>query len=495
MTELIPFALQEAPALIETVFPAQKVSYEAQTERKAVQSQTLTGLGSYWKGRKPLILVRAIVLGSLLPQTSDAEIDLEIFEKLMAFDDEGLARRAVVQGALKPKEIAALIELSDPWHYFKASLRHSGLTGGEIRDWTFPIDADDEDIHITWRRGISDDEKIEVYRKVIASFGNYEAKAGICKRPEEIDQKWLFAPIWKQINSHYSHLGVKAFDHAELVRQLGILRYGHRPRAGDTFSGGGSIPFEAARVGCDVYASDLNPVACMLTWGALNIVGASEENRKTISKRQWELAESVDKEIAELGIEHDEYGNRAKAYLYCLEVKCPETGWKVPLCPSWVVSKSRNVIARLKPDYQNKRFEIELEQGASKEAMKEAEKGTAQDGSLVYELDGRTHRTPIKTLRGDYRDTEGGSKNRLRQWRVEDFVPEVNDIFQERLYAIQWMTRDTLESPRQETFFAAATEEDIVRERAVEDLVRRNLGQWQAEGRVPNMPIEPGYNT
>ena len=495
MTELIPFALQEAPALIETVFPAQKVSYEAQTERKAVQSQTLTGLGSYWKGRKPLILVRAIVLGSLLPQTSDAEIDLEIFEKLMAFDDEGLARRAVVQGALKPKEIAALIELSDPWHYFKASLRHSGLTGGEIRDWTFPIDADDEDIHITWRRGISDDEKIEVYRKVIASFGNYEAKAGICKRPEEIDQKWLFAPIWKQINSHYSHLGVKAFDHAELVRQLGILRYGHRPRAGDTFSGGGSIPFEAARVGCDVYASDLNPVACMLTWGALNIVGASEENRKTISKRQWELAESVDKEIAELGIEHDEYGNRAKAYLYCLEVKCPETGWKVPLCPSWVVSKSRNVIARLKPDYQNKRFEIELEQGASKEAMKEAEKGTAQDGSLVYELDGRTHRTPIKTLRGDYRDTEGGSKNRLRQWRVEDFVPEVNDIFQERLYAIQWMTRDTLESPRQETFFAAATEEDIVRERAVEDLVRRNLGQWQAEGRGPNMPIEPGYNT
>ena len=57
------------PALIEAVFPAQKVSFEAQTERKAVAAQTLTGLGSYWKGRKPLILVRAIVLGSLLPQT------------------------------------------------------------------------------------------------------------------------------------------------------------------------------------------------------------------------------------------------------------------------------------------------------------------------------------------------------------------------------------------------------------------------------------------
>ena len=55
------------------------------------------------------------------------------------------------------------------------------------------------------------------------------------------------------------------------------LRFGQRPKVGDTFCGGGSIPFEAARLGCDVYASDLNPIACMLTWGALNIIGASPE--------------------------------------------------------------------------------------------------------------------------------------------------------------------------------------------------------------------------
>jgi adenine-specific DNA methylase len=50
-----------------------------------------------------------------------------------------------------------------------------------------------------------------------------------------------------------------------LIEQLGMLRYGHRPRVGDSFCGGGSIPFEAARLGCDVYASDLNPIACMFT--------------------------------------------------------------------------------------------------------------------------------------------------------------------------------------------------------------------------------------
>lgn len=62
---LNPLALQNAPALIESVFPAQKMSFEAQRERKAGARQTLTALGSYWKGRKPLILVWAIVLGSL----------------------------------------------------------------------------------------------------------------------------------------------------------------------------------------------------------------------------------------------------------------------------------------------------------------------------------------------------------------------------------------------------------------------------------------------
>ncbi|GIW70823.1 MAG: hypothetical protein KatS3mg102_0365 [Planctomycetota bacterium] len=32
----------------------------------------------------------------------------------------------------------------------------------------------------------------------------------------------------------------------------------------DPFAGGGSIPLEALRVGCEAFASDLNPVACLI---------------------------------------------------------------------------------------------------------------------------------------------------------------------------------------------------------------------------------------
>lgn len=90
-----PLAWRERPSLIERLLPAQKISAEAQKERKAGAGQTLTALGSYWKGRKPLILVKACVLGVLLPATDDAERDLEVFEKLMAIDDEAFLRRGL----------------------------------------------------------------------------------------------------------------------------------------------------------------------------------------------------------------------------------------------------------------------------------------------------------------------------------------------------------------------------------------------------------------
>ena len=468
MTTLTPLILKDAPALIETVFPAQKVSFEAQKERKANLGQTLTGLGSYWKGRKPLILVRAIVLGSLLPPTNDSEADLAIFEKLMAFDDEGLARRALAANAFSAAKLQELVPISDPKRYFSGR---------------------------GWQRSIKDDDKLALYRLALATLPSYEEKAGISKRPEEVDQGWLYAPVWAEVNSHYAHLGLNVQSMAELVEQLGILRYGHRPRIGDSFSGGGSIPFEAARMGCDVYASDLNPVACMLTWGALNIIGSSPERRTEIEVAQELVAKAVDAEITKLGIEHDEHGNRAKSYLYCLETRCPETGWMIPLSPSWVISKGRNVIARLKPNHRNKRFDIEIVTGVSDKEAAAADQGTVQEGDMVYTLDGKTYRTPIKTLRGDYRNVDGGTGNRLRRWEKNDFKPRIDDIFQERLFAIHWITKATLNKSRQETWFAAPSDADWERERLVETLVAENLSRWQSEGLVPDMTIEPGDKT
>ena len=79
-------------SFIEVQFPVSKLSKESYDERKAVQTQTLTGLGKWW-GRKPLALVRAIILGLLLPATDDPEGDRRTFLALMTMDDDGMLRR------------------------------------------------------------------------------------------------------------------------------------------------------------------------------------------------------------------------------------------------------------------------------------------------------------------------------------------------------------------------------------------------------------------
>ena len=384
--------------------------------------------------------------------------------------------------------VASCLTLDNIADYFVLSRKE-----GDIPE-TAPISFSDyPGLKARWKPKLSEAEKNKLKQQVLLSM-SYVEKLTLSKRPEEIEGE-LYGDIWPAVNAH---LNTQAHNHAELVEQLGVMRFGHRPKVADTFCGGGSIPFEAARLGCDVYASDLNPIACMLTWGALNIIGADEATREEITAAQRQVAEAVDDEITALGIEHDAQGNRAKAYLYCLETHCPETGWRVPMAPSWVISKTHNVCAKLVPNSQAKCFDIEIVRGASADEMKAAGKGTVQAGYLEYTLDGELHRTAIKTLRGDYKKSSGGTGNRLRLWEKSDFTPRPDDIFLERLYCIQWTCSEydaSKDKTISRTEFRSVTAADLKREVQVAAIVEAQLADWQAQGWVPDMVIEPGYNT
>ena len=327
-TAVVPFSLRDAPSLIEKAWPTAKISAETQKERNAGSGQTLTGLGSYWKGRKPLILTRACVLAALMPATEDLERDVEIFEKLMGMADETFGRR-FVEG---PATFSRLF----PDH------------ANQVIDYSGRA--------MRWRDDLSDRERQKRIAKAFLELP-YAGRLSKVKRPEEIPERDLLDGVWDEVNTH---LRTSAKTINALVEQLGIMRFGRRPKLADTFSGSGQIPFEAARMGCDVYASDLNPVACMLTWGSFNIVGANKKEQDRIKEEQKAIASAVDAEIISMGVEHDAVGNRAKVFLYCLETRCPRTGWMVPLSPSWIISTKRNVIGRLVPDYANKRYDIDI---------------------------------------------------------------------------------------------------------------------------------------
>ena len=478
-------ALTDAPALIERLFPVQKLSAEAYKEQMAGNGKTLTALGSYWKGRKPLILAKACILGCLLPATDEPKRDLEIFEMLMGMDDLSFAARA--KRRRKPKEIIAKLSLARIEDYFQVVPQGVVPKSAPV-DWSNP--AYDK-VKVTWRPDLTERDRRRLEVQML-SAAPYRERVAESRRPEEVPN--VHDHIWEEVNAH---LGTDAYCFPELVQQLGMMRFGHRPTVTDAFCGSGQIPFEALRLGCDVYASDLNPVSCMLTWGAFHIVGGSLEEREKLKRDQKFLMEKVQTDIDCLGIETDSRDWRAKVFLYCVEVRCPQTGWRVPLLPSRVVSKDYRVIAELVPDPDHKCYDIVIRSDVSKADLREAENGTVGrekrygEAFLVHKVDGKRYKTKISTLRGDVQQPDGSVANRLRHWEGGDLVPRPGDLLQERLYCIQWM-RPKPGTRQFEYDFRAVTEADLERERVVESYVAKHLLEWQANGWVPDMRIEVG---
>lgn len=489
---VVALSLKDAPALIESLLPVQKLSIDVYKERMAGPGQTLTALGSYWKGRKPLVLNRACILASLIPATDNPVKDLEVFELLMGMDDVSISKRL---GLPKPEEIVRGVAIDDIREFFVIEPEEHAqhvptMAPVDLRLIPYFIESNIRAPKLRWHSDVSETQKHELAAR-LSDSQSYRELADEAKRAEEISD--ISSHIWNTVNVH---LGTRARSMAELVEQLGVMRFGHRPTVADTFSGSGQIPFAAAQLGCDAYASDLNPMSCMLTWGAFNLVGASPEEHSVIELEQKELVQRVKAEADSLGIELDGNGWRGKAYLYCLEVKSPSSGWNVPILPSLIVSKTRKVIAQLVPDEAGKRYDIKLIVGATAAQISAAAQGTYRNGNVVHVIGGVEYIDSISSIRGDYNELVAGrriNKNRLRLWEKNDIQPREDDVFQERLYAIQWVKDDGSTRPAIE--FRAVTEADLAREAKVSEFLGEKLREWQHNGYLPNTVIEKGVET
>lgn len=442
-------------SFIETQFPVSKISKESYKERKANLGQTLTGLGKWW-GRKPLILVRATILGLLMPSSENPQKDQEIFLKILTMDEVGFKLRRYKNPSTK--EVYEQLTPNEQKKYF---VEKNGK--------------------VAFKDSLSRDDQSDI-KDVVFRRMSYDDRLKYCKRPEEITL--TNSESWQEINDH---LDTTANNLQELIQQLGEKQFGHTAKVGDCFAGGGSVPFEAARIGCDAFGSDLNPIAGLLTWASLNIAGASDEEIEKLREFQEKVYKQVDKQITDWGIEHNEDGDRANAYLYCVETTCPECNWKVPLAPSWIIGKGTKTIALLKENPDNKSIDIEIKSGVSKEELKAANNGTINGGNLVCP---HCHKeTPITVLRGDKRSKENGTEHGLRLWQKDEFIPREDDVFQERLYCVRY------EKSSGDRYYVTPTDKDLKREQKVIDILSKNFDEWQKQGYIPSDRIKSGYNT
>src|SRR6516164_6640125 len=137
-----------------------------------------------------------------------------------------------------------------------------------------------------------------------------------------------------------------ASDRAYLDAARQLVKAAHPeepPLVVDPFAGGGSIPLEALRLGCDAFASDLNPVACLILKVMLEDIPRqglelAEELRRVGAK----VKEAAEKVLAQF-YPPDPDGSWPIAYLWARTVRCeqPDCGAEIPLMRSfWLCKKA-----------------------------------------------------------------------------------------------------------------------------------------------------------
>ncbi len=109
----------------------------------------------------------------------------------------------------------------------------------------------------------------------------------------------------------------------------------------DAFAGGGSIPFEAARYGLNVLASDLNPVAVVTMKAAMEYpLKFGPDLQQDIDKWVKWVGDEAERRLAEFFPSLP--GETVQTYFWAHTVVCPSCESVVPLSPNWWLSKTSN---------------------------------------------------------------------------------------------------------------------------------------------------------
>lgn len=158
----------------------------------------------------------------------------------------------------------------------------------------------------------------------------------------------------------------------------------------DPFAGGGSIPFEAARIGCDTIANELNPVASAILQGTVVLPARlGTPFAEVIEKygRRW--ASRVEKRL------HPYFplvgSETVAAYIWAHTVPCPTTGRPTPLAPDYWLARGaagRDVAVRLDVDAKAGTVSTAIVEG--KDAVKFGTRSTYKRGAAESIWTGET---------------------------------------------------------------------------------------------------------
>ena len=158
-----------------------------------------------------------------------------------------------------------------------------------------------------------------------------------------------------------------AFDSGVIEKaRKEILDYndGRPPKILDPFSGGGSIPFEALRLGCETYASDYNPVATLILKCTMEypqrygtndekadagLTSQAEDNKLVHDVKAWgdSIFSRAQKEL-EAFYPNEKDGSTTVGYIWARTIPCqnPACGSQIPLMRQfWLANKNERKVS------------------------------------------------------------------------------------------------------------------------------------------------------
>jgi len=232
----------------------------------------------------------------------------------------------------------------------------------------------------------------------------------------------------------------------EKARQLIREAFGGRaPRVLDPFAGGGAIPLEALRLGCETYALDYNPVAVLLNKAVLEyphkfgqpdsvsnvpLPPRSKEHSQSNLELLEVSAERADNpllqavsawgawvlEEARKELEpfypNDSDGSIPVGYIWARTLPCqnPACGAEIPLMrQTWLAKKDKRKIAlKLIPDHKARRVEVEIVGADGRSIDFDPDEGTVSRAHVRCPLCGGT--IDDKTTRRLFREGKSGQR-------------------------------------------------------------------------------------
>ena len=360
--------------LIEAGFPSHQVGAETQRERGASSALPPLYFLHVWWARRPLIPSRAAILGSLLP----ADTDTDWFLRQLGIEKV----QAMVGGV--------------PWVLDDKMIKllEVGPDGRERLEVSPAV------LRALAREERSRGEQRRLIESFIADNSPMERETAIQRwadmsqplsgpMPELNDMLEVYRisgdPAWfSQLMEVVSSTGKRVpnlYGYDRAYRKAPVSPVSSSIVL-DPTAGGGSIPFEALRLGNSAIANDLNPVAAVILsatidyplrfgvdlvqdiegWGKTLLDEAHMRLEQAFGIVPSQSVASTQQHVEKLSTQEEAPMESLRSYIFAREITCPHCGGEVPLLNTCWLSKSGDKWAvRIIPDGSSKNGKVRFE--------------------------------------------------------------------------------------------------------------------------------------